>query len=82
MGIKPNNQGLTMLKWMKDIWSFPRSLTGHGTHATLEYLRQINKDLTIQQTFFQIRAQYRHHKYSTRLESPNQKPYFHSQLQI
>ena len=49
MGIKPNNQGLTMLKWMKDIWNFPRSLTGHGTHATLEYLRQINKDLTIHQ---------------------------------
>ena len=49
MGIKPNNQGLTMLKWMKDIWNFPRSLTGHGTHATLEYLKQINKDLTIHQ---------------------------------
>jgi aminopeptidase-like protein len=49
MNIKPNNQGLKMLKWMKDIWSFPRSLTGHGTHATLEYLKQINKDLTIHQ---------------------------------
>ncbi len=40
-------QGEKMLKWMKDLWDYPRSLTGHGTRSTLEYLKNINPDLKI-----------------------------------
>jgi aminopeptidase-like protein len=36
-----------MIKWMKDMWGFPRSLTGHGTLKTLEYLKNINSELNI-----------------------------------
>ncbi len=36
-----------MIKWMKDMWDYPRSLTGHGTRKTLEYLKNINQDLNI-----------------------------------
>jgi len=39
--------GLQMIKWMKDMWGFPRSLTGHGTLKTLEYLKNINSELNI-----------------------------------
>ena len=41
------NIGSKMIQWMQDLWSYPRSLTGHGTRATLEYLKNINPDLTI-----------------------------------
>jgi aminopeptidase-like protein len=36
-----------MIKWMKDMWGLPRSLTGHGTLKTLEYLKNINSELNI-----------------------------------
>jgi len=39
--------GNQMIKWMKDLWYYPRSITGHGTRKTLEYLQKINKDLKI-----------------------------------
>jgi aminopeptidase-like protein len=39
--------GKQMIKWMKDMWDYPRSLTGHGTRKTLEYLKNINQDLNI-----------------------------------
>lgn len=39
--------GKKMISWMKDLWSYPRSITGHGTRATLEYLKNINQDLII-----------------------------------
>ncbi|MEO1945689.1 MAG: DUF4910 domain-containing protein [Candidatus Thioglobus sp.] len=39
--------GLQMIKWMKDMWGLPRSLTGHGTLKTLEYLKNINSELNI-----------------------------------
>jgi len=39
--------GEQMIEWMKDMWSYPRSLTGHGTRQTLEYLKNINPDLHI-----------------------------------
>ncbi|MDK2955051.1 MAG: hypothetical protein PWQ57_547 [Desulfovibrionales bacterium] len=29
------------------LWSYPRSITGHGTRKTLEFLKQINSELTI-----------------------------------
>ena len=37
----------TMIVWMKDLWDFPRSLTGHGTRKTLEYIKGIIPDLNI-----------------------------------
>jgi len=37
----------TMIMWMKDLWDFPRSLTGHGTRKTLEYIKGIIPDLNI-----------------------------------
>jgi aminopeptidase-like protein len=39
--------GEKMIKWMRDMWDYPRSLTGHGTRKTLEYLKNINQDLNI-----------------------------------
>lgn len=36
-----------MIKWMKEMWDFPRSLTGHGTRSTLGFLQNINSDLKI-----------------------------------
>jgi aminopeptidase-like protein len=39
--------GKAMIGWMKDLWNYPRSLTGHGTSSTLKYLKNINKDLCI-----------------------------------
>jgi aminopeptidase-like protein len=36
-----------MIKWMKDMWKYPRSLTGYGTRQTLEYLKKINPNLNI-----------------------------------
>jgi aminopeptidase-like protein len=39
--------GMQMIQWMKDLWNYPRSLTGHGTRATLKYLKNINSDLNI-----------------------------------
>ncbi len=39
--------GKTMIGWMKDLWDFPRSLTGHGTRKTLEYIKDITSDLNI-----------------------------------
>jgi aminopeptidase-like protein len=41
------NVGLQMIRWMKDLWNYPRSLTGHGTRNTLYYLKSINSDLNI-----------------------------------
>jgi aminopeptidase-like protein len=41
------NNGSEMISWMRDIWSYPRSLTGHGTRKTLKYLKNINPDLNI-----------------------------------
>jgi len=38
---------MQMIQWMKDLWDYPRSLTGHGTRSTLEYLKNINSDLNI-----------------------------------
>ena len=37
----------TMIVWMKDLWDFPRSLTGSGTRMTLEYIKGIVSDLNI-----------------------------------
>ena len=37
--------GTEMITWMKDMWSYPRSLTGHGTRKTLKYLQNINSEL-------------------------------------
>ena len=34
-----------MIQWMKDLWNYPRSLTGHGTRSTINYLRNINPEL-------------------------------------
>ncbi len=42
-----NFDGSTMIKWMKDLWDYPRSITGHGTSRTLDYLKGINPDLNI-----------------------------------
>lgn len=36
-----------MIKWMQDLWDFPRSLTGRGTLDTLNYLQGLNKELKI-----------------------------------
>ena len=36
-----------MIVWMKDLWDFPRSLTGSGTRMTLEYIKGIVSDLNI-----------------------------------
>jgi len=41
------NKGKQMIKWMKDMWYYPRSLTGHGTRQTLDYLRNLNDDLNV-----------------------------------
>ncbi len=41
------NNGSEMISWMRDIWRYPRSLTGHGTRKTLKYLKNINPDLNI-----------------------------------
>lgn len=42
-----NINGETMIQWMKDLWNYPRSITGHGTRSTLEYLKNLNSDLNI-----------------------------------
>jgi len=42
-----NNIGNQMISWMKDLWNFPRSITGHGTRSTLDYLKNINPELEI-----------------------------------
>ena len=42
-----NTDGRQMLRWMEDLWDYPRSITGHGTRSTLEYLKNINPDLNI-----------------------------------
>ena len=34
-----NTDGRQMLRWMEDLWDYPRSITGHGTRSTLEYLK-------------------------------------------
>ncbi len=39
--------GKKMIQWMHDLWNYPRSITGHGTHSTLKYLKSINPDLCI-----------------------------------
>ena len=39
--------GEKMIIWMRDMWDYPRSLTGGGTRLTLKYLKNINKDLCI-----------------------------------
>jgi len=39
--------GNQMIRWMRDLWDYPRSLTGHGTRQTLEYLKNLNPDLNI-----------------------------------
>jgi aminopeptidase-like protein len=39
------DSGKIMIAWMKDMWHYPRSLTGYGTRKTLEYLKNINPDL-------------------------------------
>ena len=41
------NPGNEMLGWAKALWKLPRSLTGHGTVETLNYLKFINPDLRI-----------------------------------
>jgi aminopeptidase-like protein len=40
-------EGKQMIQWMKDMWLYPRSLTGYGTRKTLEYLKDINPELNI-----------------------------------
>jgi len=40
--------GALMIKWMKDLWHYPRSLTGHGTRETLNYIKNIHPELNIQ----------------------------------
>jgi aminopeptidase-like protein len=42
-----NIDGKLMIEWMKDLWHYPRSLTGHGTRKTLSYLKNIHPDLNI-----------------------------------
>ena len=42
-----NIDGKLMIKWMKDLWHYPRSLTGHGTRKTLSYIKNIHPDLNI-----------------------------------
>lgn len=42
-----NNIGLTMHNWARDLWSFPRSLTGDGVRSTLAYIKEILPDLNI-----------------------------------
>ena len=39
--------GAKMIEWMQDLWCYPRSITGHGTRATLKYLKGINQELNI-----------------------------------
>jgi aminopeptidase-like protein len=41
--------GDQMIHWMKEMWDFPRSITGNGTKKTLEYLKQINPKLSFHQ---------------------------------
>ena len=47
-----NSNSEMMIKWMKDLWHFPRSLTGHGNKKTLEYLKKINPNLKIIRELF------------------------------
>jgi aminopeptidase-like protein len=42
-----NIDGKVMIQWMKDLWEYPRSITSYGTRKTLDYLKNINKDLRI-----------------------------------
>ena len=35
------DSGSTMHGWARDMWSFPRSITGDGTRATLRYLQDL-----------------------------------------
>jgi aminopeptidase-like protein len=39
--------GNQMIDWMKYLWNYPRSLTGHGTLDTLSFLKSINPELEI-----------------------------------
>jgi aminopeptidase-like protein len=39
--------GSEMIRWMKHLWSYPRSLTGHGTRKTLDYLQNLNPGLKL-----------------------------------
>jgi aminopeptidase-like protein len=34
-----------MLEWARDLWAFPRSLTGEGVRQTLDYLQELNPEL-------------------------------------
>jgi len=40
-------EGQKMIGWMKDMWDFPRSLTGHGVVNTLNYLKLLNSEMEI-----------------------------------
>lgn len=41
------NEGISMVNWAKDMFFFPRSLTGLGVTQTLGYLSQINPEIEI-----------------------------------
>lgn len=41
------NYGKIMIRWMKDLWEYPRSITGHGTYKTLKYIQKMIPELKI-----------------------------------
>jgi aminopeptidase-like protein len=42
-----NSIGVEMHGWAKDLWTFPRSLTGNGVRETLAYLSKIVPSMTV-----------------------------------
>ncbi|NDV22200.1 DUF4910 domain-containing protein [Desulfovibrio sp. JC022] len=41
------SSGHNMIQVIKDLWDYPRSLTGHGVVSTLDYIKGISDDLEV-----------------------------------
>ena len=39
-------KNISMMKWIKDVYSFNRSITGQGTRDTLNYFEKMNSKIT------------------------------------